>query len=371
MARRGRGEGSITWRADKGLWQGRIELERDSKGRRRRRTVYAPTKEKLLEKLNKARLAPDAVRSTDVKSVGELFDRFIAFTTSRRKASTVEHYTWALAKLAGVRALSLSKLTKARIVSAVAAVDGSQYTRYRVHRVLCSCLLWAVRHDYLAKSPAANLEAPPMGAEAEERVRYWTLDEANKFLAAANGHRWELLFVVLLGTGLRIGEALALRWSDIDLELGTVRIDRHLTEVRGVFRIETPKSKKSRRAVRLSQDNLRALAAAKSERKPAPDDLVFPAQRSGSFVRRSTLRHRVFLPLIAKAEVPVRTIHELRHTHATALLRAGVNIKTISERLGHASVQITWSTYAHVLPEAHAEAADMVDGLFGAKPPET
>jgi integrase len=101
--------------------------------------------------------------------------------------------------------------------------------------------------------------------------------------------------------------------------------------------------------------------------KGAPDDaMIFTGAKSGTYLRRSTVDDN-FKLVIGDAKVPKLTVHATRHSHATALLRAGVNIKTISERLGHSNVQITWNTYAHVLPESHAEAADVVDSLFASK----
>lgn len=360
MTRRGRGEGSITFRKDKGLWQGRIELERDAKtGQRRRRTVYAKTKAKLLEKLKEARAAPDAVRSGEVASFGELADLYLADVLARRKQGSHEHYSWMVGKLRpALGTLPLNRLTKFRLEACIAG-QSTPYYRYRAHDVLKQIFLWAVRKELLRESPMKTIEAPPRPKKTG-RVRYWTPEEARTFLKTAKGHRFENLFRLFLGTGLRLGEGLGVRWADVDLERGALSVTQQL--VRG-GRVDTPKTESSRRTIHLSPQDVKMLARMK---KTATSEIVFPGLPPRRYLDRGTVGID-FRQLVIDAGVPTRTIHELRHTHATALLRAGVDIKTISERLGHASVKVTWETYAHVMPEARSEAAKLAGDLFGGK----
>lgn len=361
MSRRGRGEGSITFRKDKGLWQGRIELERDPKtGKRRRRTVYANTKQKLLERLTKERTRPDAVRTGEVATAGELIDLYLVFVDNHRREATRISYRRALSMIrSSIEKLPLARLTKAKISLALAALD--PVDAVHAHRILKTCLRWAVAEEYLVRSPMTGLR-PPKEIEPK-KVRFWTPQEAAALLKAARGHWMETMLRLLLSTGIRLGEVLGLQWGDVDFERGTLRIDRQLTENKSKQTIGPPKTEKSRRSIRLSTADLSMLFASRPEDSNG-EDPIFKGQRCRRWIRRAVVRDGLD-EIINAAGVPRRTVHATRHTNATALLRAGVPIKVVSERLGHSSVSITWETYAHVLPEQHEEAARATEDLFG------
>jgi integrase len=165
--------------------------------------------------------------------------------------------------------------------------------------------------------------------------------------------------VLAIHTGLRQGELLALKWEDVDLERGVLRVRRTLTRTRGKLSLGEPKTKKSRRSVDLTAAAVGTLQSHLSrqleemERMTSlyrPGGLVF-ANEVGGLINPSNLRNRSFLRLLKRASLPPTTrFHDLRHTCATLLLSRNVNPKIVSEMLGHASVAITLDTYSHVLP---------------------
>ena len=189
--------------------------------------------------------------------------------------------------------------------------------------------------------------------------------EETRLLEAASGDRLEALYILAITTGLRQGELLALKWEDVDLKRGMLRVRRTLTRTGGKVSLGEPKTKKSRRSVNLTAAAVEALQPHLSrqleeiERMGSlyrPGGLVF-ANESGGVINPSNLRNRSFARLIKRADLPSTTrFHGLRHTCATLLLSSNVNPKIVSEILSHASIAITLDTYSHVLPTMQESA---------------
>lgn len=189
---------------------------------------------------------------------------------------------------------------------------------------------------------------------------------------------------------MRQGELLALRWSDIDFDKGTVTVQRSLGIVKNEFVVKEPKSRRSRRTIKLPRF---AIDALHEHRKAMVAEGNFGAEavfctRTGNFIAKTNLIRKVFKPLIRKANKPASEpaegqptgepvasqaaslltdirFHDLRHTHATSLLAHGHSIKAVSQRLGHASIEITLRVYAHVMPSDDAALADGLERMFG------
>jgi integrase len=198
-------------------------------------------------------------------------------------------------------------------------------------------------------------------------------EEARHLLDAACGDRLEALYVLAVSTGMREGELLGLKWADVDLEAGALRVRRTLTRSGGKVSLGEPKTKKSRRTVRLTPRAVEALKRHRvrqaGERLKAgslheDQGLVF-AGEGGGLVNPSNLRQRSFLPLLKWAGLPGITFHDLRHTCASLLFQKNVHPKFVQELLGHASIVITLDTYSHMLPGMGGEAADAMGEALG------
>ncbi len=260
-------------------------------------------------------------------------------------------------------------------------VDGKgqlspQTVRY-CHSLLAEALGYAVKMGLLSRNVAQATEAP----RADHKVMPTLAPEdVPRFLEAAQETPYYTLFYLLLHTGLRRGEALALRWKNVDLGLASLGVSAYLSVVEaayklnGTYVIKEPKTSHSRRRIALppslglvlhqhkaGQEAQRALLG-----KPLTDnDFVF-AHPDGSPLDPSTVSH-AFNKVMRKAGLPHIRLHDLRHTHASLLLQAGVHPKIVQERLGHSSIRVTLDTYSHVIGGLQEVAAQRFDDLLAAR----
>lgn len=191
------------------------------------------------------------------------------------------------------------------------------------------------------------------------------------------GDRFEALYALAVTTGMREGELLSVRWQDIDLDSMNLYVRMNVQESETGFILAETKTAHSRRNIKLSKLSVEALrlhAARQAEEREALGkvwntalDLVFPNTLGGIMIP-DNLAKRSFKRLAEKAGFPpTLRFHDLRHTAATVLLSRGVNIKVVSEMLGHADIAIILRVYAHVIPNMQQVAADIMDGVFAIK----
>lgn len=230
--------------------------------------------------------------------------------------------------------------------------------------IVHSALRHAVRMGQLASSPA-DVVTPPRPKRTEMRF----LDEAESaaMLHAAEGSTLHMPLLLALGTGMRRAELLGLRWGDVDLEAGTATVNQGLQEAGGQLIVTAPKTVKSRRTVTIPGlviDGLRVHRAEQARRTLAHEpgwsdsEYVLAAPHGGPW--RPSNFDRIWRRFKKKQKLVIR-FHDLRHTHASQLLKAGIHPKIVSERLGHASISITLDTYSHVMPGMQVEAAQRID----------
>ncbi len=195
-------------------------------------------------------------------------------------------------------------------------------------------------------------------------MRVWSPDELTQFLASIDGNRNEALFRLLAMTGMRRGEVVALRWSDVDIAHRRLTVNQSVSVIGGEEIVDAPKTRRSRRVIDLDPETVSLLKQHRARQRElflmvgvaaTASDRVF-TNELGDPLRPASVG-QAFRRLVDAAGVPVIRLHDLRHTHASHLLMAGVNVKVVSDRLGHASVSFTLDTYGHVMPGQQAEAA--------------
>jgi integrase len=263
----------------------------------------------------------------------------------------------------------------------------SASTKVGYHGVLHSALKAAMLEGLVPRNVAALVVGKPKSTLQHENIRAqcWTADEARTFLMAARaaGAQPAALYTVALETGMRKAELCGLKWSDVDLDGGKLRVIRQLTAT-GSTPEFGPTKNGSPRTIDISPATVQLLRAHKSHqaeiklknrRNYHDHELVFAKEWRdlsrkhdvlGQPLQMNNLGEREYARLIAAAQVRPITFHGLRHTCATLLFEAGVPVKVIQERLGHKRIEVTLDIYAHVLPSMQREAAARLASLLNA-----
>jgi integrase len=374
--KRGNGEGSIYRRKD-GRWVGQYTVY-TAKGPKYR-YIYGKTRAVVAEKLSKAIAARSSGFVSDVGNLtlGEYLDRWLAdslrgtvraSTCERHEINVRVHINPALGnvRLKGLTPAHVRGLHREKLDSGLAPA-----TVRKIHLTLHKALSQAVS-DGLIPRNAADVKAP---RPASEEMRPLSEGEARTFLdvARTSGDRFEPLYVLAITTGLRRGELLGLRWEDVELERGPLRVGRSLVREEGRHTVGETKTRRGRRQVNLTPRTVNALKAHRKrqleERMQLAETykdhgLVFSTS-VGTPVNPENLVNRSFKPLLKKAGIPEIRFHNLRHTCATLLLSRGVHPKLVQELLGHATIAMTLDIYSHYLPSMGDQAAEAMGNALG------
>lgn len=254
----------------------------------------------------------------------------------------------------------------------------SEGTVRRIHSIMSSALSDAVYEFQIMREHPLQRIKIPKETEKSKKIKFFTREQLDSFLKTLKtpvkhakyqlSIQYYALFTLMARTGLRIGEALALTWEDIDLKKQTLTVNKTLVyPLNSEPYISTAKTERSERTIKLDEHTIKVLKRHRTNRKevvlryedykPPKDDIVF-YQQDGRWLRTNVTRE-YFKEVCKRANLPVLSPHALRHSHAVHLLEAGVNIKYVSERLGHASVKVTADTYLHVTKKMEDEALDL------------
>jgi integrase len=266
--------------------------------------------------------------------------------------------------------LPLSELTVLNIqafINSLSEQGLSSSTVKKTFEIIRNSLEYAVDFEILEKNPAKKVKLPKAN---KKEMTVWNEEEVNRFFKVAKEDPLFIVFHLALTTGLRQGEVLGLRWKDVDLEKGMLNVRQTLSHDGKTF-INGAKTKSSLRTVNLSQMTAKILKSRKimiakeklSIGAAYQDFDLIACTQHGTPLNPANVR-RTFNRIIKVADVPKIRFHDLRHTHATLLLSKGVNVKVISERLGHSNIKVTLDTYSHVLPTMQEEVARKLDEII-------
>jgi integrase len=238
-----------------------------------------------------------------------------------------------------------------------------------LHSVLHSALTQAVRWSLISRNPAEAVTHPRI---RRKELQTLTDQQVRSLLNQVHASRYEALFLVAVTAGLREGEILGLKWSDLDLTTGRLMIQRQLQRLQGAGLVfSEPKSRAGKRVVVLGSETLARLQSHRLLQRREKllagsnwheNDLIFPSSIGTPSEPRNIYRR--FKMALKNAGLPDLRFHDLRHTAATLMLQQGIHPKIVQERLGHASIMLTLNTYSHVLPSIQAEAAQKMDNLL-------
>ena len=376
--KRANGEGSIRKRKD-GRWEGRYTARHDPEtGKAIYKNVLGKTQAEVKEKLKQAIGETQALDITKAGkyTVGEWMEVwFQDYAKIKVRPSSHQTYQGYICNhirpnignipLEKLTSLDLQKfykklLTTGRVdrVEAKGQPKGlSAKTVRNIHQILSSGLKLAQEQRLILTNPAEGCALPRV--EHQEMKTLTTVQLASFFQEARESGVFELYYLEL-ATGLRRGELLGLKWEDIDLERGDLRVRRQVSRINGEV-VEAPlKTKNAYRTLPLAEDTVSVLR--EQRRKVGNSPWVFPSPNGGPISPDSVLHmlHRV----LKRAGLPKVRFHDLRHTFATLALQNGVDVKTVSGMLGHFSAGFTLDTYAHITSAAQRQAAQTMGNVL-------
>lgn len=367
MAKRSNGEGSLTQRKD-GRWQGSIQVDG------KRTCVYGKTRREAYLKLQRLRVCllpgvpiPNAPRIT----VNQLLDRWLEAIAPNLKPATIAQYRTVIDKhiRPAFGKTYIGRLLPAGVQALYAAIQdsGRRRTAELAHYYLHQALALAVRWRWLSENPCDLVTRP---AHAPVRKLLWDKAQMRRFQEGTEGHWLAPLWTVALASGCRLGELLALSWSDLNWERSDISISKTGQYLQGAWVIGSPKSRAALRSVALPERGMSALrdqleqqGAWRCEcRHWADSGLVFSG-RTGLPLHRATVDHAIRREC-RRLAIPEVTPHGLRHMHASLLLGAALPVPNISARLGHAHSGITMAIYAHALRRDEGDVVRAIETVL-------
>jgi integrase len=365
-------DGTVSWRV-------RVDMVDPMTGKRRQPQRTYKTKREAERGL--AEWLVEIERGTAVdrsrQTVGELLrDWLQTYAQHHVRPTTLEDYetTIRVHIVPALGGIPVQKLTPAHLQHFYAdKLDAGHSPRVveLCHLRLSQALDHAVKLGLVGRN-VADAVTPPRVERKE--MRTWSAQQVRAFLAVADESAYGPVWPVLLGTGMRRGEALGLRWEDVDFEQGTLRVAQSVVPYKGVGHIQQPKTASARRTMHVAPAVLAALhehRMRQNERRLAlgdawhDHDLVFAAT-NGRPLNPNNLS-RDYARLVRLAGVPRIRIHDLRHTHVTLALQAGAPPGPVSQRVGHSRTSVTMDLYAHVTADMERAAANAINtAIFGA-----
>lgn len=379
MAKRANGEGSIRKHCS-GKWLVTFPtgLYKDN-GKREYIYRYTNSQSEALEVLRQlqAEKSMGVCSSKTIATTGEWMEAWIEKHKAPKLApATLTSYrnNFRIHIKPYIGDIALRELSTYHIQRCLDAIGGSCSTFVKNYNVIHGALEKAVDLGMIVRNPCKGVTFPK---DNQEKMRVLTQEEQKAFIHALDGEYYRPMFLMYLYSGLRMGEGIPLQWSDIDLEKRTIRVCKKAIVAHDFSKHEARqevqdfcKTKSSRRTVVITAGLAVILAEHKEYMKRiaeelgeiwSEDSLAFKNSR-GNMVHARNLQ-AVLYRIFAKAGIEGATMHTLRHTYATRCFEADVDIKAISEQLGHANVKTTYNIYVHLLEDTKAKEIDKLEGI--------
>lgn len=374
MTRRGPNEGSIYERWD-GRWAGSVQIGYED-NRRVRKHVMGHSRAEVKDKMAALMRAHEEKRPIpdQREKLGPFLRRWLdEVAKPTLRVSTYDSYDDILKGhlIPGLGRVALAKLSPADVQTFLNAKLASGLSPRRVqyiHAVLRRALVTAERWGMVSRNVAKLVEPPRV---PRHEIAPLTPEQAKRLIDAAVDDRYKALYITALGTGLRQGELLGLRWEDIDLDAGRLRVRHSLANVGGTLTLLEPKTDRSRRNVMLPDYVVSALRSHRTRQRM--ERLVAGSRWSdsghvftttiGTPIHAATVT-RAFQAVLDRAGLPHSRFHDLRHAAATFLLAQGMTLEDVKQLLGHSSITLTSNTYGHVLEQRQRQVAQAMDAVF-------
>ena len=377
-----RGGGTIRQRPD-GRWEARFTVGRDSgTGKQIQRSVYGSTQKEVRQKLAQAVAEVDngTYQVPSKMTVGQWLDIWQKDYLGGVKPFTAQGYeknvrVYIKPALGAIKLDALNAHTVQKFINDMGRPHEdkpplSPKTVRNAHGVLHKALQQAVKVGYIRFNPADACELPRL---ERKEINPLDSDAMAAFMRAIGGHRFEAIYLTMLFTGMRRGEAFGLLWDCVDLDKGTIRIDRQLQNIPGrpgEFRLISTKNGKGRTitaapfVVELLKKHRARQLRDRLKSGPLWQDhgYVF-CNEVGEHLSPSTVYHN-YKEIVASIGLPDLRLHDLRHSYAVASLRAGDDVKTVQSNMGHHTAAFTLDVYGHVTEEMKRASADRMEAYI-------
>ena len=378
--KRANGEGNIRKRKD-GRWEGRYTAGRDPvNGKAIYKNVLAKTQKECKEKLERAiekNGKVDVVRSGKYTVAEWVRLWFETYSKPSIREQTAYYYNNYIEKhiVPGIGNIKLDKLTTLQIQQFYNKLKTSgRVQRYEhielkdkglsnrfirgVHGVLNSALEQAVKERLITANPAEGCKLPKI---EKKEMKVLLPEQIGAYLQEANKRGLLPAYYLELTSGLRRGELLALLWTDLDVENMTISVTKQVNRINGQLKVSQPKTSNSIRTIPIPKQAVDLLIL---EHEKHPDNpYMFPSPKTGTMYDPDSFRH-THEKILAAAGIEHIRFHDLRHTFATLSLQNGVDVKTLSNTLGHYSAGFTLDTYTHATQRMKREAADTIGSVI-------
>ncbi len=372
MGKRANGEGTVYQRKDK-RWVAVIPLENGQ-----RKFIYRSTQREAIKELQLATQAKmqGTLIATGDQTLSVFLTSWLQDTAQPRlRDRTYIRYRelimlHILPNVGKVKLQKLSPQHLQKLYNTKLEEGYAPQTVQHIHRLLHRALNDAVKWNLLARNVCDAVDSPRV---PKKEMKVFTAEQAQQFLECARDDALEALYVVALTTGMRQGELLGLKWSDIDFTCERLQVVRTIARIRHKgFVVLEPKTAKGRRSINLTPLALDALKRHRIRQNEARlgvgeiwDDQGWIFCNSvGKPLEVSNIIRRSFHPLLEKAGVPKLRFHDLRHSAATLLLSLNIHPKVVQELLGHSTIVVTLDTYSHVLPSMQGDAINRLHGML-------
>ncbi len=381
------GEGTIYkfTKNNKTYYRGMLSIGYDEEGKLIRKSFTGSKKQDVVNKMAeyKAKNNAGLLPSDDKITLQQWFYTWLFdFRINDLKPSSLERYEGIYRnyiKTSPIGKKTLSNLRAADIqnyYNALSSSGKSANVIKTLNKALKATLNEAVKQNYIVKNYCNSVTLPKI--EKQDIITVFTLEEQKALVNSLNGHKLKMLIVMALGTGLRQGELLALKWDDIDFDNNYVSIDKSIKLVYLVSKDgsrnssileQTPKTKSSIRTVPIPSNIIEELRVYKENQEQLSKSELYEkhniafADDTGNYLDSRYLVKR-YTKLLKDSNIPYKKFHALRHTYATRLFEADIPIKTVQVLMGHSDIKTTMNIYTHVMPEEKTKAVEKINNLF-------
>ncbi|SFI94991.1 Site-specific recombinase XerD [Terrisporobacter glycolicus] len=384
------GEGSIMKRIVDGKqvgWRASLTIGRNDNGSLKRKDFYGKTKKEVQTKMDdyKKRMYLGLLVNDKITVDQWFFTWLFDFKSKDLAPSTFECYEGVYrlyvkdSDIGDIKLIDLRTAHLQRYYTKLLDIDKLDASNVRrINKTLKTCLKEAVKQGYLQKNWCDDVNLPK--AKKEDNIKALSKDDQLRLLEALKGIDLELLITFALGTGLRLGEVLGLKWSDIDFKEHTLSVQRSVRRVVEIQRDGTrerilkevpPKTENSFRTVPIPNSILSKLKSYKKEQNKLilsigedykNNNYVF-CNNDGTIMDPKKPNRRLS-SVLKSNDIELITFHGLRHTYCTRLFEAGVPPKTVQSLVGHSDIETTMNIYTHVMKETKIEAVDKINSIF-------